>query len=79
MKPLNDSEQSRRVLRWIKYGSVVGLALAAIRLIVIDSGATFWWADGEGLSVNAFNFALFIFLSGAAGGLMAMIANWKKR
>jgi len=79
MKPLNDSEQSRRVLRWIKYGSVIGFVLAAIRLVLIDGGASVWWADSEGLSAIAFNFALFIFLAGAAGGLMAMIANWKKR
>ena len=79
MKPFNDSDQSRRMLRWFRYGSVIGFLLAFVRLLVIDDGASYPWADGDSLFLNAVSFAVIILLAGVAGGLMAMIANWKKR
>ena len=76
MKPLNDTEQSRRILRWIMCGSVVGFILAMIRMMMLDGGASFSWTDVDALGVNAFNVALIIFLVGSAGGMLAMMWNW---
>ena len=78
MKPLNSSEQSRRILRWIRYGSVVGFVLAMIRMMVLDGGASFSWTDVDAFGVNAFNLTLIIFMVGSAGGMLAMIWNWMK-
>lgn len=79
MKPFNDSDQSRRMLRWFRYGSVIGFLLAVVRLLVIDDGASYSWTDSDSLFLDAVSFAVIILLAGVAGGLMAMIANWKKR
>jgi hypothetical protein len=79
MKPLNDSNQSRRMSRWFRYGSIIGFVLAVLRTLVFDDAASFSWADTDGLALNAISFALIILLGGVAGGLMAMIANWIKR
>jgi hypothetical protein len=79
MKPLNDSNQSKRMLRWFKYGSAIGFLLALAKLLMLDGGASLSWTDVDGLVLNAISFAMIILLAGAAGGLMAMFANWMKR
>lgn len=79
MKPLNDSSQSKRMLRWLRYGSVIGFLLALVRLLMRDAGASLSWTDSDGLVLNAISFAIIILLAGVAGGLMAMFANWMKR
>lgn len=79
MKPLNSSEQSRRILRWIRYGSGVGFVLGLARMIVLDDDTSFAWTDSDALGLNAFHFALIIFLAGSAGGMLAMVVNWTKR
>lgn len=79
MKPLNDSNQSRRMLRWFRYGSIIGFLLALVRLLTLDGGASLSWTDRDGLILNAISSAMIILLAGVAGGLLAMFANWKKR
>ena len=79
MKPLNDSDQSRRMLRWFRYGSIIGFLLALVRLLMLDGGVSLSWADSDGLVLNAISSAMIILLAGVAGGLMAMFANWMKR
>jgi hypothetical protein len=79
MKPLNDGNQSRRMLRWFRYGSAIGFLLALVRLVTIGGGASYSWTDSEGLVLNAISFAMIILLVGVAGGIMAMFANWMKR
>ena len=79
MKPLNDSNQSKRMLRWFRYGSAIGFLLALTKLLMLDGGTSLSWADVDGLVLNAISFAMIILLAGAAGGLMAMFANWMKR
>ena len=79
MKPLNDSNQSKRMLRWFRYGSVIGFFLAIIRLLTIGGGASLSSTDGDRLVLNALSSAMIIILAGVAGGLLAMFANWMKR
>jgi hypothetical protein len=79
MKPLNNSQQSRRLLRWSKYGTAIGFVLALVEMMLWDGDASNSWIDNEGLVESAFTFAMIIILAGVVGGLTAMIANKVKR
>ncbi len=78
MKPLNQTEQARRVLRWIRYGALTGFILMVVRLIVFADGALFSWTDTDPGGLNATSFAFFVIAGGAAGGLLAMLINWQR-
>jgi hypothetical protein len=79
MKPLNKSEQSRRFMRWFRYGTLIGFGLALLDFMLNERAAVDTPADGDVLASRLIVFFLIIVLSGVAGGLMAIIASWVKR
>jgi len=79
MKPLNRSKQSQRLMRWSRYGTLAGLAWVLIDLSLLGGGEADGLSDPDARTSRLLGFALVVILSGLAGGLLAMIANWFRR
>lgn len=78
MKPLNNTEQSKRVIKYIRCGSLTGFTIAVLVLFFDVDGTLFSWTDTNLDGLNATIFAFFVIAGVAAGGLFAMIISWRK-